>query len=163
MRLIRYLVLLAAAAVLIACNAIPSHFEKPQVSLANISLAKFGLLEQQFVLTLRVTNPNDYEIPVNGLHVNVDINNQPFAQGVSNEKVTLPRLGEQIVKMTVTTNLNQVLKQFKSLQSADIKLPYRIYGKVYAPLVPAGVAFERKGELDGLSDLAGKLGKGTGN
>ncbi|QLI80451.1 LEA type 2 family protein [Chitinibacter fontanus] len=157
MRMIRYIALLVTAAVLIACNAIPNHFEKPQVSLASISLAKFGLLEQQFVLNLRVTNPNDYEIPVNGLHVNVDINNQPFAQGVSNEKVTLPRLGEKMVKMNVTTNLNQVLKQLKALQSGDMKLAYKIYGKVYAPLVPAGLAFERKGELEGLGDLSGKI------
>ncbi|WP_373974972.1 LEA type 2 family protein [Chitinibacter sp. SCUT-21] len=141
--------------VLAGCSSIPANFEKPQVNLASISIAKLGLLEQQFVLNLRVTNPNDFDIPINGLNVNVDLNNREFAQGVSNEKVTLPRLGEKIVKLNVTTNLGNVFKQLGALQSSDLKLAYKIRGKVYAPLIPGGLPFERTGELNGLGEAKG--------
>ncbi|WP_410497937.1 LEA type 2 family protein [Chitinibacter sp. S2-10] len=141
------LLLVMMMTLLSACASIPDKIEKPQVSLAGISIAKLGLVEQQFVLSLRVSNPNDFAIPLNGLNVNVDLNNQPFAQGVSNEKVTLPRLGETVIKLNVTTSLNQVFKQLKTLQNGALN--YKISGKVYAPLLPAGLAFERKGELSG--------------
>jgi LEA14-like dessication related protein len=153
MSLIKRLVLAGLLLLLAACSSIPSPFEKPQVSLAGISVGKISLLEQQFVLNLRVTNPNDYEIPINGLNVNLDLNQHAFAQGVTNEKITLPRLGEKMVKLNVTTNLSNVWQQLKPLQNGEVKLAYRIYGKVYAPLMPAGIPFERKGELDGLAGL----------
>ncbi|WP_157670384.1 LEA type 2 family protein [Chitinibacter sp. GC72] len=133
------------------CASIPGKVEKPNITLAGISVAKLGLLEQQFVLSLRVTNPNDFDIGLNGLTVNVELNKQAFAQGVSNEKVTLPRLGEKIVKLKVSTSLTQAFKQFSSLKGGAV--PYRIYGKVYAPLLPAGMPFERQGQLSGLDEL----------
>ncbi|QLG87123.1 LEA type 2 family protein [Chitinibacter bivalviorum] len=154
--MLKRLLLIILAAILAACSAIPAKFEAPQVNLAGISVAKLGVFEQQFVLSLRVSNPNDFDIPINGLTVNLDVNNQPFAQGVSNEKITLPRLGEKIVKLNVTTSLSNVWKQVQKLQKGDAALAYKVYGKVYAPLVPTGFSFERKGELNGLGDFAVK-------
>ncbi|WP_273431497.1 LEA type 2 family protein [Chitinibacter tainanensis] len=148
-RLVQKLLLYCCAVVLLSsCSVIPNGFEKPQVSLAGISVGKLGLVEQQFVLHLRVQNPNNYEIPLDGLQVKVALNGQHFAQGVTNEKLDLPRLGEKVVKLNVTTNLSGVFKQIQALQLGSAKLKYELTGKVYAPLLPGGLSFERTGELN---------------
>jgi len=143
---------IAILVLLSACTGIPSHFEKPQVNLAGLQVAELGLLEQKFIVSLRVTNPNDISVPIDGLNLKLDVNGQPFATGVSNEKVTLPKLGETVVKMHITTNLSSIWKQIKTLQK-DKPLAYAVSGKLFVPLVPGGVSFNRKGELPGLGEF----------
>ena len=62
-----------------ACSGIV-NFEKPQVNLAGLEVLDLGLLEQKFVVSLRVTNPNDMALPIDGLKMKLDINGQPFAK-----------------------------------------------------------------------------------
>lgn len=142
----------ATLALLSACTGIPTHFEKPQVNLAGLQIAELGLIEQKFIISLRVTNPNDISVPIDGLNLKLDVNGQPFATGVSNEKVTLPKLGETVVKINVTTNLSSILKQIKTLQK-DQALAYTVSGKLFVPLVPGGISFDRQGELPGLGEF----------
>lgn len=144
------LVLISFLALLSACTGIPSHFEKPQVNLAGLQIAELGLIEQKFIVSLRVTNPNDINVPINGLNLKLDVNGQPFATGVSNEKVTLAKLGDTMIKVNVTTNLSSIWKQMKSLNKP---LAYSLNGKLLLPLVPGGLSFDRKGELPGLGEF----------
>ena len=53
--------------VLGACAMLHGLRESPQVALADIQLAKAGLMESEFLLHLRVTNPNDVAFEVNAL------------------------------------------------------------------------------------------------
>nr|WP_314901586.1 LEA type 2 family protein [uncultured Deefgea sp.] len=144
------LVLIGMLALLSACTGIPSHFEKPQVNLAGLQIAELGLIEQKFIVSLRVTNPNDINVPINGLNLKLDVNGQPFATGVSNEKVTLAKLGDTMIKVNVTTNLSNIWKQVKSLNKP---LSYSLSGKLLLPLVPGGLSFDRKGELPSLGEF----------
>ena len=144
------LVLIGFLALLSACTGIPSHFEKPQVNLAGLQIAELGLIEQKFIVSLRVTNPNDINVPINGLNLKLDVNGQPFATGVSNEKVTLAKLGDTMIKVNVTTNLSSIWKQMKSLNKP---LAYSLNGKLLLPLVPGGLSFDRKGELPSLGEF----------
>ena len=134
-----------------ACSGIV-NFEKPQVNLAGLEVLDLGLLEQKFVVSLRVTNPNDMALPIDGLKMKLDVNGQPFATGVSNQKVTLPRLGETVVKVNVTTNLSNIWKQIKAIQSKS--LAYTVSGQLFVPLVPGGISFNRQGELSSLGAAA---------
>lgn len=146
------IILLGVLALLSACTGIPSHFEKPTVNLAGLQIAELGLIEQKFIVSLRVSNPNDISLPINGLNLKLDVNGQPFATGVSNEAVTLPKLGDVVVKINVTANLASIWKQIKTLQK-DKPLAYAVSGKLFLPLVPGGVSFDRKGELPGLGEF----------
>ncbi|MEN9658520.1 MAG: hypothetical protein RL571_1985 [Pseudomonadota bacterium] len=132
---------------LAACGSLPTDLEKPTVSLAGISVAEVGLLEQQFILNLRVNNPNNIDIPLNGLNINLEVNDKPFANGVSNEATTLPRLGSAVVKLRVSTSLTTFIQQFNALQASGKPIAYRIKGKLFLPLRPDGVSFERQGEV----------------
>ncbi|MFC7420837.1 LEA type 2 family protein [Iodobacter arcticus] len=135
-------------ALLTGCASFPSQFEKPTVSLAGLSVAEIGLLEQRFVLNLRVTNPNDISVVINGVQLSLDVNGKPFADGVSSDAVTLPKLGSVVVKLNVTTSLNTFIQQFNALQASGKPIAYRIKGKLFLPLRPDGVSFERQGEVN---------------
>lgn len=144
------LLLMGVLALLSACSGIPSHFEKPQVNLAGLQVAELGLLEQKFIVSLRVTNPNQISVPINGLNLKLDVNGQPFATGVSDEKVTLKQLSDTVIKVNVTTNLSSIWKQVKNMNKP---IAYSLNGKLLLPMVPGGLSFDRKGELPGLGEF----------
>ncbi|WP_051710019.1 LEA type 2 family protein [Andreprevotia chitinilytica] len=152
----RWLVL--ATLLLAACMNVPDHFEKPRVSLAGIELKEVGLLEQRFVLTLRLQNPNNISIPIDGLDAELSIADKPLAQGVLRQHVTLPALGEATVPIEVTANLPALIKAWRALQQRG---SYRLTGKLFVPLRPDGVPFDHTGELPMLNDVLNKLVPGS--
>ena len=112
----------------------------------------WGLFEQRFLVTLRVTNPNDDSVTIDGVEFNLELNGQHFASGVGNERITLPRMGDAQVKLSVTTNLGSLWKQLRALQGGK-PIGYRMAGKLYTPWLPGGIRFDRKGELPGLGEF----------
>lgn len=107
------------------------RMEKPTVTLADLDIESVGLFEQQFLLKLRVRNPNNVEIPVEGLDFAMELNGRPFASGVSNTAVTIPRLGETLLSVRATSNLASLLEQWRDL--GDLVRPgldYRVRGNL---------------------------------
>lgn len=149
----RRLILLGLASLLAACATLLGLPEKPRVALAGIVLEDLGLFEQRFQLALRVSNPNDTELTIDGLDFKLELNGKAFAGGESHEKVILPRKGDVLVKLKVKTRLAGILDQIKLLQAGDKPLSYRMLGRLYTPWVPGGIAFERKGELPRLNQI----------
>lgn len=144
----RFLTLIGVglALVLAACAPIDTA-EPPQVSLADIKLLPGGLFEQKFQLELRVTNPNNFDLPLEGLSFKLALNDLPFAQGVSNESVTVPRLGEARIPVVASTTVLDIMQQVLSLgRRAD--LTYRLEGVAYLKgLTRRSVPYERAGKL----------------
>jgi LEA14-like dessication related protein len=132
--------------VLAACAPIDKA-EPPQISLADFRLLPGGLFEQKFELDLRVTNPNNFDLPLEGLTFKLALNDKPFAQGVSDADVTIPRLGEARVPVIASTTVLDIMQQVLSLgQKAD--LTYRLEGLAYIRgLTSRTVPYERSGKL----------------
>lgn len=153
---------------LAGCAGLPLGLEKPGVSIAGIRLLDGNLFEQRFVLALRITNPNRVEIPIEGLNFDLDLNERPFAKGVSNRALVVPRLGEATMEVTVSTGLNAWLKQLGELGKGRDKADYRIRGRLVTGNF-GGFDFDRRGQVD-LLRLLGRFGerlekgteKGTG-
>ena len=78
-----------------ACTSF--NMEKPRVFVEDIQPIGGGLLSQRFLIVLRLQNPNDRDLHVSGLDFNLDLNDTRFASGVSNQRVTIPRLGSETV------------------------------------------------------------------
>jgi len=137
--------------VLAACAPIEKA-EPPSVSLADIKLLPGGLFEQNFQLELRVTNPNNFALPLEGMTFKLALNDRPFAQGVSSESVTVPRLGEARIPVVASTTMLDIVQQVITLGNrAD--LTYRLEGLVYLKgLGGTSVPYERMGKLQLLPD-----------
>lgn len=149
----RRLILLGLASMLAACTTLLGVPEKPKVALADIVLEDLGLFEQRFQLALRVSNPNDTDLTIDGLDFKLELNGKAFASGESREPVILPRKGDVLVKLKVKTHLAGILDQIKLLQTGEKPLSYRMFGRLNTPWVPGGIAFERKGELPKLNQI----------
>jgi LEA14-like dessication related protein len=139
------LLVLALAVLLAACAT--AIRQPPAVTLAGVDLESIGLFEQRYVVQLRVTNPNDTDIPVEGLSFDVELNGLHFATGVSNAAVTVPRLGEALLEVKATSNLASFLRQLHDLrEDGRGGLDYRIKGSLRVAGYGA-LPFERQGEL----------------
>lgn len=145
----RAFLLAAVALALAGCAGLPIGLEAPKVSLADITLTGGGLVEQRFRLTLRMHNPNDRDIAIEGLTFAVELNGAEFAQGASNRPVVLGRLSDTLVEVEGVSNLSILLKQarrFKPGAEGRETLPYQLHGKLVGG--PFGdVPFDRKGEI----------------
>lgn len=121
--------------------------QKPEISLASLDLVGFGLFEQRFLLKLRIENPNDVDLPIEGLSFDVELNGEPFARGVSAQAVSVPRAGEALLEVRATSNLGGVLKQLRALpKDGRERIGYRISGQVTVGGLGSR-PFERRGDL----------------
>ena len=133
------------AAMLAGCASLT--MKSPEVSLSSVEIQEFGLLEQRLGLKLRVINPNNKDLPIDGVSFEVEVNGQQFAKGVSNKAVTVPRLGEAVLDLSAVTTLNSVLKQLGELaRSGHDTVEYRVHGQFHGAGLN-GVPFDSKREL----------------
>jgi LEA14-like dessication related protein len=138
---------------LAACAAVPSRVEPLWVTLADLRPAKIGLLEQEYALKIRVQNPNQVEIPLSGLSYQVELNDEPFAKGVSRQSTTVPPFGEVLLDVSAVSGLSGILDQLSALRKAGPeRITYRLQGRLASPS-RGSVPFDQKGSLD-LSGLA---------
>ena len=131
---------------LMACSALTKRPEAPIVSLADIKFSKMGMLEQTFILTLRLKNPNDYSLPLRGLSYGLKLNGAAFAEGASASKVTIPPYGEETIDVNVVSNFFSIFKQLKGL-SGNEPLKYSLSGKIGLVNKAFKLPFSREGEF----------------
>jgi len=142
------LLLLLLATVLGACASISAYKEAPRVSLVSIEPKEIELLEQRFGIRLRVMNPNDIPIPVEGLSYALQINGREFAYGVSKQTVSIPAYGETTLDVEVVSSFLKVMQQLQQMQgTTGDSLNYRLSGKIGLANSPASLPFDYQGEL----------------
>lgn len=130
-----------------ACAGLAGLSQKPEVSVAGLNLVQVGVFEQRFALKLRVQNPNDVELRINGLSFEIELNGQSFLTGVSDRGVTIPRFGEAVLEVSATSTLGSALKQLRELQKGGRdRVDYRIAGRLNLSGIGT-VPFERRGDL----------------
>ena len=127
-----------------------SGLDAPRVSVSNITPQDLTFFEQQFLVALRVQNPNDVPLGVKGMTFNLDVNGKSFATGLSNQQVTVPRFGSEVVEVEVFSGLTGILRQLQGFAAGGPpRLTYRLRGKVYLD-EPAAVVlpFDEQGEIE---------------
>jgi LEA14-like dessication related protein len=112
-----WLALLAA----LASSGCAPKFTRPNVTVVAVEMRGGNLLQQKFAVKLNIQNPNDRALPVQGLHVELNVSGEQIASGVSDHAVVVPAFGESEFDMTITANLALVLLklQDKANQHAD--------------------------------------------
>ncbi|MGH8148553.1 MAG: LEA type 2 family protein [Steroidobacteraceae bacterium] len=113
------------------CSLFRPKFTTPQLSIVNIEIERSNLFTQHLDVRMRVENPNDRELPVQGLSYELFVAGEEAARGVSTASFTVPPLGEAEFDMEVTANLAGALLQLLSQTGSRSGIvPYRIVGKV---------------------------------
>ena len=146
MRQVLWLLFLTLA--ITACATTATFQDPPRVTLTSIQPKDMTLLEQRYSLQLRIMNPNDVAIPVEGLSYALEINGREFAYGVSNATVSIPPFGEALLDVEVVSNLLNIMQQMQEMQGEQHdSLRYRLSGKISLDNSPGRLPFEYEGEL----------------
>lgn len=108
-------------------------------------------LEQRFTVGLRIVNPNDRDFAATGLSLELAVNGQRLASGVSSTPFSVPRLGETVTSIEVGTTLFDVARQILTVSSGRPDMTYGIEGRVHMGGMRPSVPFEKTGTLPGYS------------
>ena len=103
-RAMRSVPLLLVAVALSGCALFVPKLQTPRLAIVDIEVVKANFLEQQLRLRMRVENPNDRSLPIQGLSYTVYLSGQEFASGVSDASFVVPALGTAEFNMDVTAN-----------------------------------------------------------
>ncbi len=132
-----------------ACSGIPRDFETPKVSIANLAPKDMTLMEQRFEVQLRIQNPNNFDIGINGARFDIDLNGKEFGSGMSGAKVMIPRFGSEVITGEVITGLGSIVRQAQSFNSGAAKVQYALKGKAFAESPSSfTIPFENIGDID---------------
>jgi LEA14-like dessication related protein len=155
----RFLLSVLAGVVIAGCSAIPLNLKTPEVSFVGLHAVEASVFEQKLQVRMKVHNPNDVELPVNGLDIDIEIADEPFAHGVSAREFVVPAMGEAEFDMLVTANAATALLKLASTGGKAEDVGYKLKGKLSTKLgLLRTIPFEESGKLP-INDLLGKRRK----
>lgn len=143
------LLVLAACVLLWRCAHVPPNVEPLRVTLAGVTLADFNLLEQRYRITLRLQNPNEFRIAIDGVEYRIELNEREFARGVSAARVNVPGFGTALAEVEAVSTLADWLRQAQAdTTRQEESLAYRVRGtlRLRDPAVVT-VPFDYAGEI----------------
>ena len=145
---IAYLCLVILVLLLAGCAALHQTLGRPRINIANIIPREVRLFEQVFDLDLRIQNPNDVPLAVNGLAFELELNDKRFATGVSNQDLVIDRLSSDVIRVEAITTLVGFLRQVAEYQQTkNPRLTYRIKGTLYSGSPSIKLTFDDSGEI----------------
>jgi hypothetical protein len=143
----RLLASLALLGLLTACASMAPR-DPLHIDLAGLEPLPSQGLEARFNLKLRVQNPNERAVDYQGVALELEVNGQPLASGVSAQRGQVPRFGETIIEVPVTISAFSALRQTWGLAGYQPGqgLPYVIRGKLASGVVGT-TRFNTQGQL----------------
>jgi LEA14-like dessication related protein len=133
---------------LAGCAHLRGTADTPRVNIAGLTPKEMKLFEQVFAMELRVMNPGDKELVVNGLAFNVEVNGQAFARGVSNESFRVGPFASQVVQVEAVTTLGSLLRQIVQAQKGEVPgFTYRLKGYFNSGPSASRIPFDETGEF----------------
>ncbi|MDD3675139.1 LEA type 2 family protein [Thauera propionica] len=140
-------VLLLCALSLPGCASLV-HREPVRINVVGLEPLPGQGMEMRFAVKLRVQNPNETAIEFDGLALELDLNDKPFATGVSDQRGSVPRFGEALVSIPVSVSAVAVVRQALGVMDGKAvdNVPYTLRGRL-AGGVLGGVRFSDKGTL----------------
>ncbi|VVN93642.1 LEA type 2 family protein [Pseudomonas fluorescens] len=105
----------------------------------NINVVSFEPLPSQdmevrFAVKIRVQNPNETAINYNGVALDLEVNGQPLASGVSDQSGTIARFSDTVLTVPVSVSAFSVLRQTLGLGLSQTQtlnnVPYVLRGKL---------------------------------
>ena len=143
------LCVLMAFSGLAGCTGLFRTLERPRINIANITAREVKVFEQVFDLELRIQNPNDLSLEINGLAFELEVNGKRFATGVSNQNVTVDRFSSAVIHVEAITTLWGFLRQIAEYQQTRTPcVTYRLKGSIYSGSPSVRLPFDDSGEFN---------------
>jgi len=141
--------LLLISLLLAGCAALQYRPDSIKVTLSDLRLLDSTLMEQRYLVKLRIQNRNDRPLPIAGMSFDLAINGRDFASGVSNRAVTVPPFDEATLELRLSSSLFGLIRQLRSFQELEHKpLRYDLHGRVSLGGSGLSLPFSESGEID---------------
>jgi len=111
------------------CAVFGTSLESPHISLSNLAMQESTGFETAFQIQLRVLNPNDSDLNIQGVDCTLEINGKPFAYGISKAAVQVPAFDSASVPVTVYASAFGIARGLFDMQQRD-EMSYQLKGKV---------------------------------
>ncbi|MBS0461853.1 MAG: LEA type 2 family protein [Proteobacteria bacterium] len=149
--MLQRLFILVLALGLAACSGLPFNAVAPKVSVADVAVKRLGFFEQRFDVGLRVSNPNDFDLTIEALDFELEVNGQPFASGLSQTSTRIAATSSTLLRIDAITQSKDLIRQIESLSPESLKagVPYRIHGRLKTDRSPNWVPFDHAGVYGG--------------
>ena len=131
-------------AALAGCSVITQS--PPQIDVADVVLTNIGLLNQSFLVTLCVTNPNPTSIAFHRVTFRIAVADAPLADGVTESDVAIPALASVLMPVAVQTTIRNLPRQLLSTLTTG-SVAYRVSGVAQLTSLPFGVPFSGGGQF----------------
>lgn len=136
---------------LAACSGLPLNAKAPKISVAEVDVRSLGLLEQRFDVGLRVANPNDFDLTLEALDFELEVNGRPFARGLSRVSTLIPAVSTTLLRVDAYTRSKHLIEQIRTLPAETLKegVTYRIRGRVKTDRSSQWLPFDHSGVYGG--------------
>jgi LEA14-like dessication related protein len=153
-----FLAACACALLALACATVAREVLPPEVNVVDIRPLEGTAFEQRMQVDLRVRNPNDFALDIDGVRFDLELNGESFARGLGDERVEVPRLGEARISVVSTTTMMDWVRQFAVLAGPGRKdMDYRISGRLFLRGASTPhVDFETSGDLGDAAGVGGR-------
>src|ERR1700733_11695872 len=117
----RRLFMLLVVLGLSGCSLFVPKLERPTLSVVGVQMLKSDLWHQELRVRLRVQNPNDRALPVEGIVYQLDLEGQELAHGMSGDSFVVPALGEAEFDMSVSANMANMLFKLLNKSGSEVE------------------------------------------
>ncbi|WDY59136.1 LEA type 2 family protein [Pseudomonas sp. PSKL.D1] len=120
----------------------------PEVHLVKVETVKAKLLEQEFVLHLRIENPNDSRLFIRNVEYAIWLNDLQLVDDEASVWRSVGGHAKRTFKITARTNLWKQLKPLAKLLKSGEPLHYRLQGELNTGLlIYRSLHLSRSGEI----------------
>jgi len=131
--------LVAALFFLSGCASMNLDYEDPSVELVSFKALPASGFEQNFEIGLKLTNPNDFDLPFNGISYQLSVAGEELAHGVASNIPTAEAYGESRFVVPVSASLLggfKVIRALMSKQGKDISYQLKAKLDIDIPFMP---------------------------
>ena len=144
----KYRILLLIFIFLSGCAGLEQQPAEVKVTLVNLKMLESTLLEQRFIMNIRVQNRSPQPLSIHGMSFDIEINNKNFASGSSDQKTTFAAFSDAVIDVKMSSTLFGIVRQIQVMQEKqNQKLNYVISGKIYTNDF-FGINFREEDEFD---------------
>jgi LEA14-like dessication related protein len=113
---------------LAGCASAFGDVEPPEVTLADLAFDQPGLFEQRLRLDVRLRNPNDFQLDVERLLFDLEVNDRELGRGWTTAGFDVPAFGEAVVPVTIVVPMSDLIQGIIELGASQC-LDYRLSGE----------------------------------
>ncbi len=145
----KYFILSLILLFLTGCAGLSKTPADINVTVVNIKMLESTILEQRFLVDLRIQNRSPEALSVYGMSFDIDINNKKFASGSSDQKATIGAFNDTIMEVKMSSTLIGIIRQIQAMQkNKNQSLSYVISGRVYTDSLFGSISFREADEFD---------------